>query len=185
MLDMWRLPTTAKIGGREYALRCDFRNILKIFSYMSDPDIPDAIRWQIALTLFYEGEIPRKDRPAAMQYFTSFICCGKGETGHTGVPLLSWEQDGQIIIGEINRVAGCEIREKEFLHWWTFLSYFHAIGEGQLSFIVSLREKKRQGEKLSDWEQRYYQENREQVELQTRYSREEKEERERLQRLLS
>ncbi|MBE6943302.1 MAG: hypothetical protein E7453_03450 [Ruminococcaceae bacterium] len=185
MLDPWFLPTTAKIGGREYKLRCDFRNILRIFSYMSDPDLPDVIRWQIALQLFYEGEILPKDRPEAIAYFSQFISCGKGETEKPSPRLLCWQQDGQIIIGEVNRVAGCEIREKKFLHWWTFLSYFHAIGEGQLSFIVSLREKKRRGEKLSDWEQRYYQENRDTVELKERYSKAEMAERERLQRMLS
>ena len=99
--------------------------------------------------------------------------------------LLDWEQDASIIIGEVNRVAGCEIREKPFIHWWTFLSYFHAIGEGQLSFIVSLRQKRLRREKLTEWEQRYYAENRDTVELKPKYSREETEEREKLLRLLS
>lgn len=184
MFEPWSLPTVANIGGKDYPIDCDWRNILRIFSYMSDPELAEVIRWQIALTLFYEGEIPVKDRPAAMAYFADFVCCGKKETGKPAPSLISWEQDGQIIIGEVNRVAGCEIREKEFLHWWTFLSYFHAIGEGQLSFLVSLRQKRLRGEKLQDWEQRYYQENRELVDLQTRYTKAELAERERLNEML-
>lgn len=185
MCDLWSLPKVATIGGRTYPIACDYRNILRIFSYMEDPELAEVIKWQIALDLFYEGEIPHKDRWEAMAYFADFVACGKRETRKAAQPVLSWRQDGAVIIGEVNRVAGCEIREKEFLHWWTFLSYFHAIGEGQLSFLVSLRQKRLRGEKLQDWEQRYYQENREMVDLQTRYTKAELAERERLNRMLN
>ncbi len=184
MESSWYLPKTATIGGQEYKIRCDFREILNIFSYFGDPNLADVLKWQIALSLFYEGEIPPQHRGEAMAYLADFITCGKREGGNSP-KLLDWEQDSQIIIGEVNRVAGCEIREKAFIHWWTFLSYFHAIGEGQLSFLVSLRQKRLRGEKLTDWEARYFRENRETVELKPKYSREEAEEREELLRLLS
>lgn len=183
-MNSWTLPKTAMIGGREYKLRCDFRDVLKIFSYFGDPDLADVLKWQIALFLFYEEEIPQEHRYEAMAFLADFITCGKKET-KAAPRLLDWEQDANIIIGEVNRVAGCEIREKPFIHWWTFLSYFHAIGEGQLSFIVSLRQKRLRREKLSEWEQRYYAENRDVVELKPKYSREETAEKERLLRLLT
>ena len=182
-MNSWYLPRTAVIGGREYKLRCDFRDVLKLFSYFSDPDLADVLKWQIALMLFYEGEIPPEHRYEAMVFLSNFITCGKKETANSP-RLIDWEQDANIIIGEVNRVAGCEIREKAFIHWWTFLSYFHAIGEGQLSFLVSLRQKRLRGERLTDWEARYFRENRETVELKTKYSREERKERERLLRML-
>ena len=50
-----------------------------------------------------------------------------------------------MIIADINKVAGTEVRSLSFLHWWTFLSFFHAIGEGQLSTLISIREKLRTG----------------------------------------
>ena len=184
MLSSWYLPESAKIGGREYKLRCDFRDVLRIFSYFSDPDLADVLKWQIALSLFYEGEIPARHRYEAMKYLADFITCGKKETGSSG-RLLDWEQDANLIIGEVNRVAGCEIRQKPFIHWWTFLSYFHAIGEGQLSFLLSIRQKRLRGEKLQDWEERYYQENRDTVELKPKYSLEEAAEREKLERMLN
>lgn len=180
----WSLPKTAKIGGREYKLRCDFRDVLRIFTYFSDPDLADVLKWQIALNLFYEGEISPESRYEAMAYLADFITCGKKETGNAP-RLLDWEQDANIIIGEVNRVAGCEIRERAFIHWWTFLSYFHAIGEGQLSFLISLRQKRLRGEKLTPWEERYFRENRETVELKPKYSREEAAEREKLSRMLN
>ncbi|MBE6926056.1 MAG: hypothetical protein E7461_04345 [Ruminococcaceae bacterium] len=184
MLSSWYLPQSAKIGGREYKLRCDFRDVLRIFSYFNDPDLADVLKWQIALSLFYEGEIPQQNRWEAMAYLADFITCGKKETGGSR-RLLDWEQDGNLIIGEVNRVAGYEIRQKEFIHWWTFLSYFHAIGEGQLSFLLTIRQKRLRGEKLTDWEERYFRENRETVELKTRYSKAEMADREKLLQMLA
>ena len=65
-----------------------------------------------------------------------------------------------------------------------FLAWFNGIGEGQLSTVVSIREKKRKGKKLSDWEREFYQENREKVDFKLKYSAEELEEQERIKKLL-
>ena len=76
------------------------------------------------------------------------------------------------------------MRALPFCHWWTFLAWFNGIGEGQLSTVVSIREKKRKGKKLSDWEREFYQENREKVDFKLKYSAEELEEQERIKKLL-
>ena len=89
-----------------------------------------------------------------------------------------------LIVADVNKVAGQEIRALPFLHWWTFLGYFHAIGEGQLSAVVTIRDKLSRGKKLEEWEKDYYRENRKTVELQRRLSREEIREQERIQALL-
>ena len=85
---------------------------------------------------------------------------------------------------DVNKVAGREIRGAEFLHWWTFLSWFHAIGEGQLSTLVSIRDKLRRGKKLEKWEQDYYRGHKDQVDLKKHYSAQELQEQERLKKLL-
>lgn len=64
------------------------------------------------------------------------------------------------------------------------MAWFHAIGEGQLSTIVSIRDKLRHGKKLEKWEQELYRENKASVDIQKRYSAEEMEEQERLKKLL-
>ena len=87
-------------------------------------------------------------------------------------------------MSDVNRVAGREIRDEAFVHWWTFLSWFHAIGEGQLSTLVSIRDKLRRGKKLEKWEQDFYRKHREQVELKKRFSARELEEQRRLNELL-
>lgn len=184
MLNLWNLPRKAEIGEEIYCLNCDFRDILEIFSYLNDPDLPDFIKWRVALRLFYGAEIPPQYRQEAIAYFTDFIGCGEKGTGKPVPQLLCWQQDAPIIIGEVNRVAGQEIREKPFVHWWTFLAWFHAVGEGQLSFLVSLRDKLRRGQKLEAWEETYYRENREKVDISPRYTQREKDQREKLLALL-
>ena len=179
----WNLPTSAVIGGREYPIHADYRDVLEIFAYLDDPDRPEYIRWQIALALFYDGEIPPAHMQEAMDYLSEFVSCGQQDT-RPGPKLMDWEQDAQIIVADVNKVAGTEIRAVEFLHWWTFMAYFHAIGEGQLSTLVAIRDKLRRGKKLEKWEQEYYRKNREKVDLKKHYSAEELAEQERLKKLL-
>ena len=182
-MNRWSLPTSATIGGVVYQIHADFRDILNIFRYLDDPDRPEYIRWRIAIALFYEVEIPQEYFQEAMEYLADFIACGNRDS-KPGPKLLDWEQDAQVIVADVNKVAGSEIRSVPFLHWWTFVSYFNAIGEGQLSTLVSIRDKLRRGKPLEKWEKEYYRKNKEIVDLKTRYSAEELAEQERLKKLL-
>lgn len=179
----WILPEATTIGGKEYQLNTDFRDILEIMQYLQDPDRPEYLRWQIALALFYEGEIPTEDLQSAMEYLADFIS-GGCKDAKPGPKLLDWEQDAQAIVADVNKVAGTEIRALPYLHWWTFLSYFQAVGEGQLSTLVSIRDKLHRGKKLEKWEQDFYRKNKERVDLKKKYSAEELAEQERLKKLL-
>lgn len=182
-MNLWGLPQTAVIGGVEYRLNTDYRQIFEIFEYLNDPDRPDWLRWQIAIGLFFEGDIPEEHQSEAMQYLADFISCGE-EQSAAGPKLLDWEQDAQIIAADINKIAGTEIRALPQLHWWTFLSYFRAIGEGQLSTVVSIREKLRTGKKLEQWEQEYYRKNPERIDLKLPYSADEQAELDEIEQLL-
>ena len=179
----WELPTSLVVGGKEYPINADYRDILEVFSYLDDPDRPEYLRWRIALALFYEGEIPREHWQEAMERLCAFISMGQPE-GRPGPKLLDWQQDAHMILADVNKVAGREIRGEGFVHWWTFLSWFHAIGEGQLSTLVSIRDKLRRGKKLEKWEQDYYRSHKAQVDLKKRYSSQELQEQERLKKLL-
>lgn len=171
-MSTWELPVAADIGGVTYPIHADYRDVLNIFKHLDDPDQPEYVRWRIALALFYEGDIPAEHRKEAMEYLGEFISCGQRDP-RPGPKLLDWEQDARVIVADVNKTAGMEVRALPFLHWWTFLSYFHAIGEGQLSTLVSIREKLRTGKKLEKWEQEYYQKNRARVDLKKQYSAEE------------
>jgi hypothetical protein len=181
---MWELPERAWVGGVEYRIHGDFRDILRIFRYLDDPELAEPVRWAIALALFYEGQIPQEHQAEAVAFLVEFIRCGQSEA-KPGPKLLDWEQDAAVIVADVNRVAGTEVRALPFLHWWTFMAYFNAIGEGQLSTLVSIRDKLARGKKLEKWEQEFYQKNKSRVDLRKRYSAAELAERERLERMLA
>ena len=88
-MNLWQLPKCAVIGGRTYPLHTDYRDILEIFSYFSDPDLPEYMQWQIALALFYEEPIPRQHQSEAMQYLSDFLCGGKPELASARVMALA------------------------------------------------------------------------------------------------
>lgn len=179
----WELPETATIGGVNYEINADFRDVMEIMAVLTDPDRTEYTRWLTAINLFFEGEIPSECEYEAMEYLASFISYGEKET-KPGPKLMDWEQDAQAVIADVNKVAGMEIRAVQYLHWWTFLSFFQAIGEGQLSTIVSIRDKLQRGLKLEKWEQDFYRDNKARVDLKKKYTAEEVAEQERLKRLL-
>lgn len=183
MNPLWQLPQRVVFGDQTYSLRTDFRNILEIFGYLENPDLPELIRWRIAVGLFYEEKVFRQHLQEAMEYLAFFLRGGAQEAA-PGPRLLDWQQDADAIIAGVNRAAGQEIRSLPYVHWWTFLSWFHAIEGGQLSTIVLIRDKLRRGKKLEDWEKEFYRENRSRVDLKPRLTSRELEEKERLQAML-
>jgi len=56
----WELPRQAVFGGVSYPIHSDYRDVLEIFSYFDDPDLPEYLRWRIALARFYEGRFRRR-----------------------------------------------------------------------------------------------------------------------------
>lgn len=183
-MNPWQLPEAAEIGGIEYEINADFRDVLDIMAVLNDPEYPEYVRWLTAIALFYNGEIPEEHELEAMEFLAAFISYGEKDAQKPGPTLMDWEQDAQAIVADVNKVAGMEIRALPYLHWWTFLSYFQAIGEGQLSMRVSIRDKMRRGRKLEKWEQEYYRDNKTLIDIKKRYTQEELEEQERLKRIL-
>lgn len=165
-MNAWGLPVAATIGGTQYAINTDFRDVLEIIRYLNDESRTEYVRWRIALGLFYEGDIPDAHQEEAARFLSDFIAYDN-QDNKPGPKLMDWQQDSAMIIADINKVAGKEIRAEKYMHWWTFLSYFYGIGEGQLSTVVGVRSKKAKGKKLDKWEQEYYRDNRQKVDFQT------------------
>lgn len=168
----WGLPVFVVVGGREYNINTDYRDILEVIAYLQDSDDLMTARY-VALSLFYENfsQMPVRDYGPAMDELARFIDLGEDPAeGSPQARTIDWEQDRAVIAAEINKVAGVEVRALPYLHWWTFMGYFGAIGEGQLSMIVSLREKLRKGKKLESWERDYYQQNRSRIDFKRKYT---------------
>ena len=185
MTDPWSLPTCAQIAGKTYRLHCDFRDILELMTYLQDASLPEAFRWHIALALFYEPEVPPEDFTEAAEYLSEFLCGGEAPSRKPGPKLLDWQQDAQLILSDVNKAAGRELRSEPFVHWWTFLSWFHAIGQGQLSAVVSIRDKLARGKALEGWEKDFYRQNRHRIDLKQHLTPQEEAEKLRLQALLA
>ena len=196
-MSAWDLPTTLNIHGTEYRIRSDFRAVLDVLTAMNDPDLflPDADEWEqqavrmsVMTTILYVDYelIPRDDYKEACEKAIEFIDMGMKENVNKPLPrLMDWEQDGRVIIPAINRVVGKEVRALEYMHWWTFMGAYMEIGDCLFSQIVSVRGKKAKGKTLDTWEKEFVRENRDLVELEKRYSQEELEEQERLNKILN
>lgn len=180
LLTLWSLPKSLTVGDREIPIRADFRQVLQVLSCLEDEDLPRFARWRKALRLFYETPVQPQHRQEAMEKLCSFISCHRSQT--PGPRLMSWQQDAQLIAAQVNQVAGVEVRSLPFLHWWTFLGYFNAIGPGVFAQVVAIREKLRTGKKLDETEQQFYRKNTDLIRLQD--SRAVQEEKKQLLKLL-
>lgn len=171
-MNEWILPESAEFGGREYAVNTDFRDVLEVISVLQDIDKHQSVRTLVALSLFYDDfdTMPASEHQAAAEWMIKFINLGESDDGPPQPKLIDWEQDRLIIAAEVNKVAGTEIRLLDHLHWWTFISYFRGIGDGQLSYIVSIRDKLRRGKPLEKHEREFYRSNRSVVDFKTKLS---------------
>ena len=163
---MYGLPVTVFVGDKEYAIRNkgDYRTILDCLIALDDAEIDDTERILSSIAIFYEDVtsiedifvlFPEKeDIENALRAMNEFFNAGEDSTGmKSHQKLIDWEQDEKLICAAVNSVAKCEIRLVEYMHWWTFLSYYMSIGDCTLSTVISIRAKSAKGKKLEKWEQ--------------------------------
>ena len=168
------LPTALEIGGREYAIRSDFRVILRIYSAFADPELDEREEGYVCLKCLYVEDIPREHLQEAVNKAYWFV--GGGDVPQESVQpakTIDWEQDESIIFPAVNKAAGFETRTVKYLHWWTFLGYFNEIGEGLFSSVIGIRQKLNKGKKLEKYEQEFYRNHRNMIDLKRKLSAEE------------
>lgn len=167
------LPEVLTVGGEEYPIRTDYRNILQVLEAFQDPDLHPEEKWIVAIYLMFEEFSCDDDVLQAAQsgfnledaikQISWFISAGQPEKQVLEQPTYNWTQDEQMIFSAVNKVAGRETRELDYLHWWTFLGYFNEVGEGTFSFIVGIRHKLNKGKKLEKHEKEFLYHNKELV----------------------
>lgn len=181
------LPTSVEVNGHTHPIRTDFRDVLTVITAFNDPDLEDKEKLFFCLYVMYEDfdELSPEDYQDAYTQVTRFIDCGElPKEGSAHPRLMDWEQDERILFPAINSVAGFEVRSSTYIHWWTFMGYFMEIREGVFSQVLSLRQKRAKGKKLEKWEQEFWRSNKDLCTLQPKLTREEKEEKDRLNALL-
>lgn len=167
---MYGLPTTVTVNDTIYNIRDngDFRMVLECFLVLNDVELSDNERILTFLLIFYEdfNEVENvlsldQDTLKALidNAFLFFNCGQKHTSGETNYKTIDWKDDEQLISSAINKVAGKEIRAEIYLHWWTFMGYFNAIGESALSTVVGIRSKILKGKKLEKYEQEFKRDN--------------------------
>lgn len=179
------LPETLLVGGEEYPIRTDYRNVLQVFEAFQDPELTQEEKWIVAIYLMFEDfscadDVLQAARDGfnledAIKQISWFISAGQPEKQVLEKPTYNWAQDEQMIFSAVNKVAGRETRELEYLHWWTFLGYFNEVGEGTFSFIVGIRHKLNNGKKLEKHEKEFLAQNKELVKLEKPKTKEEQE----------
>lgn len=175
---LFELPTKLNIGGTDYAIRSDYRAVLEICTALSDSELSDEERILVAMEVFYpdlDNMSPSVYKEALEKCF-EFIDYGGKTKSTKGPRLMDWEQDFQHIVAPINRVAGTEIRNVDYMHWWTFLAYFNEIGPDCLfSQIVKIRDKIARHKKLDKEEKDWLKNNRHLVQLSQPFNEQDKE----------
>lgn len=159
-----QLPQSLEVQGAEYEIRTDYRNVLAIFEAFEDPDLTDQEKAYVLLKRIYVDfdRMPRRAYGDAYEKAARFID-GRNAGKKTGPQpkLVNWVKDEQMIFPAVNKVAGCEVRLLDYLHWWTFLGYFETIDHEDLwAFVLTIRQKKAKGKKLEKYEKEFYNANR-------------------------
>lgn len=162
-----QLPRTLEVGGKLYKIRSDYRVILRVLAAATDPELTDEDKVLVCFANIYEDwqSIPRADLREAYEQAIRFIEAGR-HSEHKGPKLMDWTRDEDLIFPAINQAAGREVRELEYLHWWTFMGYFQSIDrESLFGTVLHVRQKRQKHKKLETWEQEFYNNNRELCDL--------------------
>lgn len=160
---MYDIPTSINVDGKEYRIRNngDFRVILDCFQALADVELTARERLLASLIIFYEDfetieDFNSIDLEALVSGMYNFFNCGSDTVGtQSNKKLIDWKQDEQLICSAVNKVANKEIRLEPYIHWWTFMGYFTAIGESPIATIISIRDKIVSGKKLEKHERQY------------------------------
>lgn len=166
---MFELPTSIQVGEQSYNIsqQGDFRMVLDCFAALNDSELSKEERILAALMIFYtdfpdlEDLLACDDIQLLIKEMYKFFNCGQEDGVGNKVKhnLIDWNQDQQLICSAVNNVANKEIRLEKYVHWWTFMGYYLAIGESPMSTIISIRNKIVEGKKLAKYEQEFRKDN--------------------------
>lgn len=166
----WDLPTSVEIDGKKYKItnKCDYRVVLDVISVFKQEDVEMRYRIMTALSIFYEDLSECKDVNKAIEEMMKIVNNGEEEdiTKADEQPIMDWEHDFQLLAPPISRVLGYSVRDSEhYTHWFDFIGAYMEIGECTFSNIITIRSKRKKGEKLEKWEEKFYRENRNMIDL--------------------
>lgn len=111
------LPLEVVERGRTYAIRFDYRAVLRIFRMLNDPEIIDEDKPNLLRKMFFVNQQP-KQADAAFEWFVRLG--QEGPSTGSGERDFDFEQDAKEIYSAFRQVYGIDLLEIEVLHWWRF-----------------------------------------------------------------
>ena len=162
MMNPFSLPTELEVGGELYKIRTDYRAVLDILTAYSDPELDAADKTQVLVEILYIDyeTIPLEHMEEAVKQASRFIDANLPADNKPKPVTMDWFKDAPVIIPEVNKIIGTEVRSVEYMHWWTFFgAYMQIGGEGLYSSILNYRQKKALKKKLEKWEIEFGKEN--------------------------
>lgn len=175
---IYDLPKTVIVDGAELPIHYDYRVILTILEMLNDPDLPDALKAEGLIRLFYCDPSAVTNAAEAVKACYDFIDMGEAP-GRKSPRVMDWQQDFKYIVAPVNRVLGYECRNVPYdydantggLHWYTFMAAYQEVGADCLfSQIVSIRDKIARGKKLEKYEKEWLSRNRDLVDFKQKFS---------------
>ncbi len=175
----YNLPIAVVVEGAEHKIRnnCDYRVVLDVLEALNDDELTNDEKIICALFIFYEKVDEITDFQVAMDGMMNIINIGENADNEPSgkPPLMDWHKDFNMIAPPVGRILGYDVREPgRYTHWWTFVGGYMEIGECQFSNVVSIRSKLAKGTKLEAYEESFYRENRNKIDLPIRLTAEEK-----------
>lgn len=167
------LPKSLVVDGIEYPINSDFRAALLVLEAYGDTSL-SAFNKQLTMLEVIYTPMPTEDNPdpepnippnteEAQRQACWFLDVGldKRKKSSEDVRTMDYTQDEQLIFSAVNAVYTRDVREEQYMHWWTFYGLCQAIdNESMIASIANIRYKKAKNQKLEKHEQMFYKENR-------------------------
>lgn len=161
------LPTSLFVCGKEYHIRSGFKDCLNIMAAFEDDELTSEEKLIVMLDVLYEdADFTDENIEEAIEKAVWFLAAGRPQPTKEEKPLSRLEKDEQLIFAAVNEVAHMDIRIDPNIHYWTYLSYIQSISSRSLfANVVRIREKLNKGKKLDKEEKKFYEENKEMIDL--------------------
>lgn len=132
--------------GTEYPIHSDFREWIRFESLITNADVPENLKFFIALRLIFADNVP-EDFHAAHEFLAWFYRGGKelpDNNDGDDVPLASrrvydYEYDSEYIFAAFMEQYGIDLTEIPYLHWWKFLALFKGLHDCKITDIMGYR----------------------------------------------
>lgn len=160
------LPNAIGIDENVYKIRPDYRTCIRIILAFEDSELTKTEKVAVLLQNLY-CEMP-SDIAAATKKGIRFLDCGSERAGNTDIEperRYSFAQDEKYIYAGVDRVLNGRLSRGELVHWWEFCNAFMDLPENcTMSRILYYRIQHAKGA-LTKEERRFYNENRDMLEL--------------------